>query len=73
VVAQLRQPASGLASVPGVHSVQEQGNHVTCEVDADAMDAVLATLASSGVVSLVSQPPTLEQLFLQHYSEGAVA
>jgi ABC-2 type transport system ATP-binding protein len=48
-------------------------------VDSDKRDEVLRRLADAGVLSLVSQPPTLEELFLRHYDpdgravEGATA
>jgi ABC-2 type transport system ATP-binding protein len=41
---------------------------VNFDVDTAAMDGVLRHLAEVGVRSLVSQPPTLEELFLRHYS-----
>jgi len=41
---------------------------VRCEVDSDKLDEVLRHLADAGVLSLVSQPPTLEELFLRHYA-----
>jgi ABC-2 type transport system ATP-binding protein len=37
-------------------------------VDGDKLDDVLRRLADAGVLSLVSQPPTLEELFLRHYA-----
>jgi ABC-2 type transport system ATP-binding protein len=37
-------------------------------VDTDKLDAVLRLLADAGVLSLVTQPPTLEELFLRHYA-----
>ena len=37
------------------------------QVDSDALDEVLRRLTAAGVRSLVSQPPTLEELFLMHY------
>jgi ABC-2 type transport system ATP-binding protein len=43
---------------------------VRCEVDTDKLDEVLRHLADAGVLSLVSQPPTLEELFLRHYAVG---
>jgi ABC-2 type transport system ATP-binding protein len=71
------QPA-GLGQLPGVHDldVQDVSGHgagrlaarVRCEVDTDKLDAVLRRLADAGVLSLVSQPPTLEELFLRHYT-----
>jgi ABC-2 type transport system ATP-binding protein len=40
---------------------------VRCQVDAGRLDEVLRHLSAAGVRSLVSQPPTLEELFLRHY------
>jgi ABC-2 type transport system ATP-binding protein len=39
-------------------------------VDNPALDGVLRHLTSFGVQSLISQPPTLEDLFLRHYETG---
>ena len=61
-----RQP-SGLAALPGVHGVQAEGTRVRLEVDASALNDVLRFLTSFGLQDLISQPPTLEALFLQHY------
>jgi ABC-2 type transport system ATP-binding protein len=33
------------------------------------MAALMATLGASGVTSMTSQPPTLEELFLRHYQK----
>jgi ABC-2 type transport system ATP-binding protein len=38
-----------------------------CEVDASQLDGLLRALVAAGVRSLVSRPPTLEELFLRHY------
>ncbi|MEV0828826.1 ABC transporter ATP-binding protein [Nonomuraea rubra] len=70
VTAELAGPAPGLAALPGVHDVTMDGARLRCQVDADALTAVLAELAAAGVRTLVTQPPTLEELFLRHY-EGA--
>jgi polyether ionophore transport system ATP-binding protein len=69
IEAELAGPAHGLAELPGVHDVRTDGNRVRCEVDTDRLDAVLAALTSVGVRSLVSRPPTLEELFLRHYRQ----
>jgi ABC-2 type transport system ATP-binding protein len=67
VQAELAAPPDGLVGLPGVHDLQVDGTRVRCQVDADALDAALRQLTSVGVRSLVSQPPTLEELFLRHY------
>lgn len=48
------------------------GNRVRCQVEPDELDQVLRRLSAAGLRTLVSQPPTLEELFLRHY-EGDVA
>lgn len=71
LAAETARPPRGLAELPGVHDVQLDGTMVRCRVDATAMNAVLRHLTDCEVRSLVSQPPTLEELFLRHYHLGA--
>jgi ABC-2 type transport system ATP-binding protein len=42
-------------------------------VDTSELDGALRELMSVGVRSLVSQPPTLEEVFLQHYQQSDFA
>ncbi len=70
--AELAGPAAGLAAVPGVHDLHAHDSSVRFDVDAGALDAALRQLTSVGVRSLVSQPPTLEELFLRHYGRTGV-
>ncbi|HEX5401015.1 MAG TPA: ABC transporter ATP-binding protein [Pseudonocardiaceae bacterium] len=67
IEAELAGPPDGLADLAGVHDIKVTGNRVRCEVDTDHLDAVLAVLTAIGLRSLVSRPPTLEELFLRHY------
>ncbi|GAB2669645.1 ABC transporter ATP-binding protein [Kribbella swartbergensis] len=67
--AELAASPNGLASLPGVHDLDVEGNRVRCEVDTAELDAVMRQLSASGIKSLVAQPPTLEELFLRHYEE----
>ena len=60
-------PAGGLANLAGVHGFEVDGNHVRFDVDTDHLDAAVRRLGELGVRSLVSHPPTLEELFLRHY------
>jgi polyether ionophore transport system ATP-binding protein len=56
-----------LAGLAGVHDLDVTGSRVRCQVDGDALAQVLKLLTTAGVRSLVSRPPTLEELFLMHY------
>ncbi|MGX1911210.1 ABC transporter ATP-binding protein [Streptomyces phaeochromogenes] len=69
VTAELAGPPNGLAALPGVHDVDIQGSRVKLQVESDKLNAVLRSLTESGVRSLTSTPPTLEELFLRHYQE----
>jgi ABC-2 type transport system ATP-binding protein len=73
VTAELAGPPGALASLPGVHDVDVQGNRVRLQVDTDKLNAVLRSLTDSGVRSLAATPPTLEALFLRHYQQDAPA
>ena len=63
------RPADGLQSFEGVHALRTDGTSLRFEVDSSALDAVMSYLVPFGVVSLVSQPPTLEELFLRQYGD----
>jgi ABC-2 type transport system ATP-binding protein len=76
VTADLTRPLEdpgALAGLSGVHEVEVDGTRVRCEVDGTGLDGLLRRLADTGVRGLTSQPPTLEQLFLRHYADGAAA
>jgi len=73
IAAELARPVSDLDRLAGVHDlVLDTGpdgrTRVRCEVDSDNLDALLAAIVPAGVRTLVSQPPTLEELFLRHYA-----
>jgi ABC-2 type transport system ATP-binding protein len=67
VQAQTAAPAR-LGDLPGVHDLVTDGLRVRCEVDHGALDEVLGRLHQAGVRALTCRPPTLEELFLRHYS-----
>ncbi|MCA2222445.1 ABC transporter ATP-binding protein [Nonomuraea aurantiaca] len=62
-----------LAELPGVHDLRTENGLVRFDVEADALGPALRCLASLGVRSLVSRPPTLEQVFLRHYDRAGAA
>ena len=67
ILAELARAPSGLNRLPGVHDLKVDGTRVRCQVDAAGLDGLLRHLIPFGVRSLISQPPTLEDLFLRHY------
>ncbi|HEX4702658.1 MAG TPA: ABC transporter ATP-binding protein [Pseudonocardiaceae bacterium] len=67
IKADLTAPPNGLADLPGVHDLHAENGHVRFVVDRDGLGPALRMLTDLGVRSLVSQPPTLEELFLRHY------
>jgi ABC-2 type transport system ATP-binding protein len=72
VVVRLREPDAALAAlgaVPGVHDPARADGHVRLDVDAGALDDVLAVLPRFGVQGVTAHPPTLEDLFLREYGE----
>ncbi|MFE2548621.1 ATP-binding cassette domain-containing protein [Streptomyces sp. NPDC059355] len=69
ISAELAGPPNGIAQLPGVHDLEVRGLKIRLQADTDKLDAVLRSLADSGVRSLTSTPPTLEELFLRHYED----
>ncbi len=67
ITAELLGDPGDLDRLPGVADVHLDGTTLRCQVDADNLGALIRVLGDTGVRSLVSTPPTLEELFLQHY------
>ena len=61
------QPITGLKDLSGVHNISMEGTHAQFSVDAEKIDAVLIYLTQFGIQSLLSAPPTLDELFLRYY------
>jgi ABC-2 type transport system ATP-binding protein len=57
-----------IARIRGVEDVSIEGNTLRAQVDSESLGELIRALGDAGVRSLVSQPPTLEELFLRHYS-----
>ncbi len=61
-------PQKVLSDLNGVFNVKAEGNHAAFSIESDAINLVLQNLTQYGVVNLNSNPPTLEELFIRHYS-----
>ncbi|PTR25618.1 ABC-2 type transport system ATP-binding protein [Rhodococcus sp. OK519] len=67
ITAELTSDPGDLSRIPGVEDIRIDGRTLHCQVDADSLGALIRALGEIGVRSLVSTPPTLEELFLRHY------
>lgn len=56
-----------LTRIKGVEDISLEGNTLRAQVDGESLGELIRVLGDAGVSSLVSQPPTLEELFLRHY------
>ncbi|MFC5993793.1 ATP-binding cassette domain-containing protein [Pseudonocardia hispaniensis] len=58
-----------LARLAGVHDLRIDGERVSFDLDNDHLGEVMHELSQLGLRSLVSAPPSLEELFLRHYGD----
>lgn len=58
-----------LEAQAGVHGLSGEGRTLAFELDAEGFEPAMRVLAEAGIRALTSSPPTLQQLFLHHYSE----
>jgi ABC-2 type transport system ATP-binding protein len=70
VEAELMHPPPDLSAVAGVSGVVVDGLKVRCDVTGP-IEPLLDALTSAGVRRLMSREPSLEELFLAHYGDGA--
>ncbi|NKY85909.1 ABC transporter ATP-binding protein [Nocardia veterana] len=68
IQAELIGDPGDLGAIAGVEDVTVEGHMLHCQVDGEHLGELIRVLGDAGVRSLVSQPPTLEELFLRHYS-----
>lgn len=69
LVVELNAPLTGLEGIEGVHELTRSGEEWSFQVDSGRLDAVMSYLSPFGIRRLESAPPTLEDLFMQHYRE----
>ncbi|MEU7836902.1 ABC transporter ATP-binding protein [Nonomuraea sp. NPDC049129] len=73
IVAETATPVTGLNQVPGIHNAKVEGGSLRFSVDSEHLDAAVQHLTKFGIRSLVSHPPTLEELMLRHYAHKEAA
>lgn len=70
VRATTRGDASRLADLSGVHDLSVEDGHVSFALDAQETGPVMKALADLDVVSVTSNPPSLEELFMREYTSA---
>ncbi|MFV0134653.1 ATP-binding cassette domain-containing protein [Streptomyces sp. HMX87] len=73
IEAETERPATGLDTLPGVHDLRTTDGRVRFAVDGAEVDGAVRKLTEFGIRSLVSHPPTLEELMLRHYDDALPA
>lgn len=71
IKAELLGDPGDLTRIKGVEDVTFDGTVLHAQVDGESLGELIRVLGAAGVRSLVSQPPTLEELFLRHYKVSA--
>jgi ABC-2 type transport system ATP-binding protein len=69
VVATTRRDASALARLDGVHDLEVQDGQVSFKLDGEQTGPVMKALSDLDLVSVTSNPPSLEELFLRQYAD----
>jgi ABC-2 type transport system ATP-binding protein len=69
VVAETARPVAGLDALPGVRVIDTEDHRVRFDVETVHLDGALRALNAAGVRTLQSNPPTLEEMFLEHYED----
>jgi ABC-2 type transport system ATP-binding protein len=73
IEADTSQPVAGLERMPGIHNLETSDGRVQFAVDGPHLDEAVRALTQSGIRSLTSHPPTLEELMLRHYGDELAA
>ena len=73
ITAEMIGDPGDLRRIAGVTDVSVEGRTLHAQVDGGSLAEVVKALGDAGVRSLVSRPPTLEDLFLRHYGVGTSA
>jgi ABC-2 type transport system ATP-binding protein len=73
IVADTVNPVPTLGDLPGIHGLTTNDGQVRFDVDTAQLDEAVRLLSSAGLRSLVSHPPTLEELFLRQYGDELAA
>lgn len=67
VIADTEHPLTGIRKLKGIRNLKTEGTHAEFEVDPENLDTAMDFLTAKKLRTLISHPPTLEELFLRYY------
>ncbi|WP_425538275.1 ABC transporter ATP-binding protein [Microaceticoccus formicicus] len=65
-----KKPIDELSQIEHLYNYRTEGEGVSFSVDGENIGNIISKLSAYDIVNLESMPPTLEQLFMSHYSGG---
>jgi len=63
-------PITGMEKIPQLYDLKVKGTHASFQVETSNIDDALRHILKFDIRSLVSSPPSLEELFLKHYDDN---
>lgn len=69
LVVETKMSLDNLSNLQGIYNITKVDNQVNFYVDYNELDKVMVYVSSKGITKIESNPPTLEDLFLQYYHE----
>ncbi|HET8669121.1 MAG TPA: ABC transporter ATP-binding protein [Candidatus Saccharimonadales bacterium] len=70
VTVETAKPITGLLNISGLYNLEVKGKRAKFQVETSQIDTALQHILKFDILSLVSTPPSLEELFLQHYDDN---
>ncbi|MFC4388886.1 ATP-binding cassette domain-containing protein [Gracilibacillus marinus] len=67
IIVQTKRPIDTLHTLAGVHDMTKTNEQYELQVDAENLSEVMKQLSEHQITYIESLPPTLEELFIQHY------
>ena len=67
ISATTERPVEGLENLPGVFDFAKTPEGISLNADTDKMGHIISHIAGFGIKKMESMPPSLEELFMQHY------
>ena len=70
IFAATERTVEGLENMQGVHDLAATPEGISLSVDTDKMGGIISHISGFGIKKMESVPPSLEELFMQHYKKS---